>query len=213
MAFLFGGARRSGSETARDAQRKAAANARSVEREIARLDRQEAGLQRELTGAAKDPSGRMDSVTAKAKEIVRLRAQRGKLYTVKAHLTGLAQQLQTVHTSGKIQETIGETAQMLQRLNGRFDAAGARRMLAEYEKQTQQMLAKQELVDDALETGFEADGEQEECDAAIVGVLQEAGLEAAAQLAASRLRPAGEEPGGVGIDADLAARLERLRPS
>ena len=210
MAFLFGGVRRTGTETVRDAQRKAAADARGVEREIARLDRQEALLQRELSGSAKDSCGRMDSVTAKAKEIVRLRAQRAKLYNVKAHLTGLAQQLQTVHQSGKIQETIGGTARMLQRLNGRLDAAGAGRMLAEYEKQNQLMLAKQELVDDVLDAGFEADGEQEECDAAIVGVLQEAGLEAAAQLAASRLRPPGEEP-AASIDDDLAARLERLR--
>ncbi len=212
MAFLFGGARRTGTETVREAQRKAASNARGVEREIARLDRQEGALQRELAAAAKDPA-RMDSVTAKAKEIVRLRAQRGKLYKVKAHLTGLAQQLQTVHTSGRIQDTISETAQMLQRLNGRFDAAGAGRMLAEYERQNQQMLAKQELVDDALEAGFEADGEQEECDAAIVGVLQEAGLEAAARLAAGRMAQAAEALAQDDISPEgLAARLERLRP-
>lgn len=210
MAFLFGGARASGGETVRDFQRKAASNARGIEREIGRLDHREAVLQRELAGCAKDTT-RMDSVTAKAKEIVRLRAHRGKLFSVKAHLTGLAQQLQTVQTTGKIQETIAQTGHMLQRLNGRFDAAAMSRMLAEYERQNSQMLAKQEMVDDALDSGFEADGEQEDCSDAIAAVLNEAGLEAAARLAQPRGRHSNHEDSSNPTGIDLESRLEKLR--
>ena len=203
MSFIFGGARKQNSDLVRDFQRKVASSARGVERDIARLDQQETVLQRALAGCAKDTS-RLDVATAKAQEIVRLRAHRARLYTVKAHLTGLAQQLQTVQTSGKIQETIAVTGQMLQALNGRFDAAAVARMLSEYERQNAQMSAKQEIVDDALEAGFEADGEKEDCNEAIADVLTEAGLDAAARLAR-------REPVVTASESDLAARLERLR--
>jgi division protein CdvB (Snf7/Vps24/ESCRT-III family) len=205
MAVFFGGARKPNTDTARDYQRRVAANARGVEREIGRLDQQEALLQRELAGCAKD-SSRMETASAKAKEIVRLRAHRARLHTVKAHMTGLAQQLQTVQATGKIQETIATTGKMLHALNSRCDAAAMGRMLAEYERQNAQMMGKQELMDDALEAGFEADGEQEDCDEAIAGVLSEAGLDAQARMHKA-------VPGLTADDAELAGRLERLRTS
>jgi charged multivesicular body protein 2A len=203
MSFLFGGARKQNNDSIRDFQRKVASNARGVERDIARLDQQETVLQRALAGCAKDTS-KLGVATAKAQEIVRLRAHRSRLYTVKAHMTGLSQQLQTVQTSGKIQETIAMTGQMLQALNGKFDAAAIARMLADYERQNVQMTAKQELVDDALEAGFEADGEREDCNQAVADVLTEAGLDAAARLAR-------REPVVSPAESDIAARLERLR--
>ena len=96
------------------------------------------------------------------------------------------------------------TGQMLQALNGKFDAAAIARMLADYERQNVQMTAKQELVDDALEAGFEADGEREDCNQAVADVLMEAGLDAAARLAR-------REPAVSPAESDIAARLERLR--
>ena len=203
MAVFFGGARKQNNDSVRDFQRKVASNARGVDRDIARLDQQETVLQRALAGCAKD-SSKLDVATAKAQEIVRLRAHRGRLYTVKAHMTGLSQQLQTVQTSGKIQETIAVTGQMLAALNGKFDAAAIARMLADYERQNMQMTAKQELVDDALESGFEADGEREDCNQAVADVLTEAGLDIAAKLAR-------REPVVTAAESDIAARLERLR--
>lgn len=203
MAVFFGGARKQSNDSIRDFQRRVASNARGVERDIARLDQQETLLQRALAGCAKDTS-KLGVATAKAQEIVRLRAHRSRLYTVKAHMTGLSQQLQTVQSSGKIQETIAMTGQMLQALNGKFDAAAIARMLADYERQNVQMTAKQELVDDALEAGFEADGEREDCNQAVADVLTEAGLDAAARLAR-------REPVVSPAESDIAARLERLR--
>jgi charged multivesicular body protein 2A len=207
MSFLYGGARPTNTDTVRDFQRKVASNARGVERELARMDQREAALQRELAGCAKDGGGtRLDIATAKAREIVRLRAHRGKLVTVKEHMTGLAQQLQTVQATGRIQDIVVTTGRMLQTLNGRFDAGSMALMLAEYERQNAQMAMKQELVDDALESGFEADGEQEDCNEAVAGVLSAAGLDVAARLASGR--------SGDRLEADeteLANRLEKLR--
>ena len=204
MAFLFGGGRANGTDTVKDYQRKVAGNARGMERELARMDLKESLLQKELTKCAKE--SKMDAATAKAKEIVRLRSHRERIRTVKTQMTALAQQLQSVQTSGKIQETIAGTVHMLHALNSRIDAGGVSKMLLEFERQSVQMQAKQELMDDALDAGFEADGEQEDCNEAVIGVLEEVGLDMRAQLGAGgRKNPTQEE-------SDLIAdRLEKLR--
>jgi len=207
MSFVFGGAKRENTQTVRDYQRKVAWNARGMDREVAKLDQREGVLRKELAWCAKE--GKMDAATGKAKEIVRLRAHRERLRSVGSHMTGLAQQLQSVHTTGKVQEMISDTVGMLHTLNGKLDAVGVARMLADFERQSTQMQAKQELMQDALDSGFEADGEAEDCNEAVINVLEEVGLDMRSQLggAAARAQPAvpvNEE--------ELAARLERLRP-
>ena len=205
MAFLFGGARQTSTTTVKDYQRKAASSARAMEREISRMDSREGALQRELAKSAKESN--IDTATAKAKEIVRLRAHKARLYTVKGHMTGLAQHLQAVQTTGKIQETMAMTTQMLQTLNTRFDAVSVSRMLTEFEKQNAHMQAKQELIDDTLDSGFEADGESDECTNAVTDVLNEAGLDTRARLGPLHH----QSMHSASADMDIAQRLERLR--
>jgi division protein CdvB (Snf7/Vps24/ESCRT-III family) len=208
MAFIFGGARPTNHECVRDYQRKITGSARGMEREIARLDTQEKSLQRDLAKCAQD--SKLEMATTKAREMVRLRAHRGRLYTMKGHMTSLAQQLQSVQSSTKMQETLAATARMLQALNARFDAASVSRMLAEFERQTVLMTNTQEVVNDSLDTSFEVDGEQDAANDAVLAVLQEAGLDVQ-----SRLKPAASQVAqreDLGEAEDLENRLARLRP-
>jgi charged multivesicular body protein 2A len=204
MAFLFGGGRPANQDSLRDYQRKIASSARAMEREIRRQDVQEGRMQRELAKCAQE--NRIELATTKAKEMVRLRAHRARLYTMKEHMAGLAQQLQTVQSSAKIQETIACTARMLQTLNARFDAPGVARMLAEFEKQNVLITQKQEIVDDTLDSAFEVDGEADATSEAVLDVLQGVGLDLRGRLGgASRNRVEQEDA------EDLDKRLQRLR--
>lgn len=206
MAFLFGGGRPANQDSLRDYQRRIAGSARGMEREIKRQDAQESRLQKELVKCAQD--NKIDLATTKAKELVRLRAHRGRLYTMKEHMAGLAQQLQTVQSSARMQETVAATARMLHSLNARFDAPSVSRMLADFEKQNALIANKQEIVDDTLDTAFEVDGEADATNEAVLDVLQGVGLDLRGVLGRTcgggRLAP--EED-------DLDERLQRLRPS
>lgn len=206
MAFLFGGSRPSGKDSLRDYQRQIASNARGMEREVARLDLQEKSLQRDLAKCAAE--NKIDTATIKAREMVRLRAHRSRVQSMKGHMTGLAQQLQTVQSTTKIQETIAMTARMLQGLNARFDAGSVARMLAEFEKQNILMANKQEVVEDTLDCTFEVDGEQEATNEAVLGVLQEVGLDVQNRLKG----PAGRDQVVPEDGESFEARLQRLRP-
>jgi charged multivesicular body protein 2A len=208
MAFLFGGARKSGHENLRDYQRSITSSARGMEREMARMDQQEKVLQRELARCAADSN--LEVATAKAKEMVRLRAHRSRVRGMKGHMLALAQQLQSVQSTQKMQETLALTGRMLQGLNARTDAVAVARMLAEFEKQNTLMANKQEVMEDTLDGMFEAEGELEATNDAVMCVLQEAGLDVQ-----SRLKGVGATagmPDGQLADMDLDARLERLRP-
>lgn len=209
MSFLFGGARPSGADCLRDYQRKIAASARGMEREVARLDQQERVLQKDLAKCATDSN--LEAATSKAKEMVRLRAHRSRVRGMKGHMTALSQQLHTVQSTNKMQETLANTARMLQGLNSRTDAVGVARMLAEFEKQNTLMANKQEVMEDTLDSTFEVEGELEATNEAVLTVLQEAGLDVQ-----HRLRDAGGGGGGArrnaaDEDPDLDARLQRLR--
>jgi charged multivesicular body protein 2A len=202
MAFLFGGARKESKDSLRDYQRKVAGSARSMEREIRRLELQEKGMQRELAKHAQE--SQIDLATSKAKEMVRLRAHKTRLRTMREHMTGLAQQLQTVQSSAKMQETIAVTAKMLKGLNARFDVTNVARMLMEFEKQNVLMAQKQELIEDTLDSAFEVDGEMDATNEAVLDVLQEAGLDLRGKLGDSGKT-------GVQEESDLSERLQRLR--
>lgn len=209
MAFLFGGARPTNHECVRDYQRKIAGSARGMEREIARLDTQEKGLQKELAKCAAE--SKIDMATTKAREMVRLRAHRTRLYTMKGHMAGLAQQLQTVQSTTKIQETLAMTGRMLQKLNTRFDASSVARMLADFEKQTVLMTNTQEVLDETLNCSMEVDGEQDATSDAVIAVLQEVGLDVESKLKPSMSSTAiGAQSGDMD---ELETRLQRLRQS
>lgn len=205
MAFLFGGARPSSAASLKDYQRKIAASARGVQREGARLEGREAQIRRELEKLVK--SDKIDEAKDKATELVRLRAHRDKLRRMGSHLQALGQQLQAVHSADKMQEILGATALILQGLNSRLDAVTVQRMLAEYERQNSLMANKSEVVDDALDTMFEVDGEEQATSETVALVLREAGLDTMAKLGSGASRRG--EPHGT--DVDLASRLHALR--
>lgn len=204
MAFIFGGGRPANQDSLRDYQRRIAGSARGMEREIRRQDAQEGRLQKELAKCAQD--SKIELATAKAKEMVRLRAHRARLYTMKEHMTGLSQQLQSVQSSAKMQETIAVTARMLQGLNARFDAPAVARMLSDFEKQNVLITSKQEIVEDTLDSAFEVDGEIDATNEAVLDVLQGVGLDLRGRLGAPR-------EGGLELvkSDDLDERLQRLR--
>ena len=125
---------------------------------------------------------------------------------MKTHMTGLSQQLHMVHSSNKIQETLSTTSRMLQGLNSRMDISSVHRMLVDFEKQNVLITNKQEIVDETLDSAFEVDGEQEATNDAVLGVLEEAGLDIS--LLSTKNQENCIPSGGV---AELEQRFEALK--
>jgi division protein CdvB (Snf7/Vps24/ESCRT-III family) len=205
MSFLFGGAPQVKKDPVRDYQRELRHATRSMDREEIKAAAQEKSLVSSITKLAKEQ--RLDLCKAKAKELVRLRAHRHRLVTMKGHMATLQQQLSTVQSAKVMQETMAKTTHLLRSLNSRLDAKSIHRMLMEFERQSTSFADGQQVLEETLDGIFETDEEQSNTDEAIAGVFQELGLELQIGLAMSRdrrdARPADEN--------DIMARLEKLK--
>lgn len=184
MSFIFGGARATGSNSVRDMQREVRCGTRGIERDIARLEMQERPIQKELARLGKE--GKLSEATEKARELVRLRANKQRLHGMRQQMSGLSSQLSGVQGSVRMQEVLAGATRMLQTINSRVDASTVQRTLAVYEKESAIMTDKQDIIDETLESSLAVDNELQDSDNAVMDILKEAGLEA--QLAALALK-------------------------
>jgi hypothetical protein len=176
------------------------ANARGIERDIRRLDREERVLMSELQKLAKDQ--KLPEATAKARELVRLKVNRTRLGGMQSQLKGISGQLAGVEGSAKMHSTIQSTAKALGGLNARYDINGLQKSLIKFEQETVRMGDKQELVDGYLENAFEVDNETMEVEDAVINVLKQVGLESQLEL---------KKPSTTTLPSDeLALRLMKL---
>lgn len=203
MAFLFGGAQKTKKDPVAEYQRDLRHSTRSMEREEIKAATQEKSLIASITKLAKEQ--RVDLCKAKAKELVRLRAHRQRIMTMKGHMATLQQQLSTVQSAKVMQETMAKTTSLLRGLNSRLDAKSIHRMLMEFERQSIGFKDGQEILEQSLDEIFEADDEQASTDQAVAGVLQELGVELQLSMGSAK-----DDPGSI-REEDLEARLQNLK--
>lgn len=205
MSFLFGGAPQVKKDPVRDYQKELRHAMRSMDREDLKAASEEKALTTSITKHAKEQ--RVDLCKIKAKELIRLRAHRTRLATMKGHMTTLQQQLSTVQSAKVMQDTMAKTTQLLKNLNARIDAKSIHRMLMEYERQSVAFTDGQEVLEETLDGVFEAEGEQEQADQAVSSIFEELGLNLRLEMGSVKLVPAPHEAG----EEDLEARLQSLK--
>jgi len=208
MAFLFGGgtARATRQDPIKEYQRELRHAQRSMDREDQKAAVQEKAMLADILRQAKDR--KLDQCKARVRELVRLRAHRGRLSAMKGHMSSLGQQLATVQSAQSMQAIMGKTTRLLQGLNRRMDVKAVHRMLMDYERQSTVFADSQEIVEENLDAMFEADGEQEAIDDAMRGVFEELGLDLSVSMAQARAGTSAQD----GVDmGDIEARLSRLR--
>ena len=207
MSFLFGGARPSGVDSVRDLQRQVTSSVRGTDREIAKQNAAERAIMRDLKRCGTESN--VEAARAKARELIRLRAHRSRLVTLKSNMTGLAQRLGELHSTARTTETLAKTTRMLKSLNGRLDTQGVTQLLAQFQHNSDLMSNRQEMIDDTLESAFEVEGEAAATEDAMLAVFQEAGMDTSLFLKGLGVSSAGKD--AAVPEADLQSRLQRLR--
>jgi division protein CdvB (Snf7/Vps24/ESCRT-III family) len=210
MAFLFGGAppKESSGRAAnpfREHQRELRCGIRTLEREDVRAQRSDGAYKLEIMKLARDQ--RLDLCKVKAKEMIRMRAHRTRIGTIKFHMNTLAGQLTTMQSAQQLQAIMGKTTRLLQGLNRSMDPRAVHRMLSEFERQHAMMGDSQEVLQETLDSVFESENEAAETDDAMSQVFQELGLDMQGKLNAPP-RSASSDPV---TEDELDARLNRLR--
>jgi hypothetical protein len=204
MAFLFGGERKARADPVREHQQQIRRAIRAMEREDARSAAADRALVKEITAHARDQ--KLPQCKAKAQQLVRARAHRARLDTMRGQLTALGQQLEVVKGTQQIHRVVEQTTALMRAINLRVNPRAAHKLLVDFERQNTAFTAGQEVMQETLDAAFEADDEQEASDDALSGIFRELGLSEAAELC--RASATADAPRD---DAQMVARLSRLK--
>ncbi|KAH0811820.1 hypothetical protein GEV33_010974 [Tenebrio molitor] len=226
MEWLFG-KRLSPEELLRKNQRALNKAMRDLDREKMKMEQQEKKVINDIKKLAKE--GQMDAVKIMARDLVRTRRYVKKFMLMKANIQAVSLKIQTLRSQNAMAQAMKGVTKAMQSMNRQLNLPQIQRILQEFEKQSEIMDMKEEVMNDAIDDAMEDDADEEESDAVVNQVLDELGLQLNDQLsglpqtggtlpaqgqkqpAAAAAAAAGGNGGLSDADADLQARLDNLR--
>merc|ERR1711962_646916 len=173
---------------------------------------------------AKD--GQMDAVKIMAKDLVCTKRYVKKFILMRANLQGVSLKIQTLRSNNAMAQAMKGCTKTMASMNKRMNLPQIQKIMMEFERQSEIMDMKEEMMNDAIDDAMGDEDDEEESDAIVSQVLDELGLNLSDNLAAVPGAPVGSlapaakgkaaiaDGGGAGTtdaDADLQARLDDLR--
>lgn len=198
------------------------------------MEQQEKKIIADIKKLAKE--NQMDAVKIMAKDLVRTRRYVRKFMLMKANIQAVSLKIQTLKSQNAMGEAMKGVTKAMTNMNRQLNMPQIQKILHEFEKQSEIMDMKEEMINDAMDDAMEDEGDEEETDAIVSQVLDELGLQLNDQLSGlpqasgslsvaggvkapqAAAMGAGGAAGGSGAgspvsdaDADLQARLDNLR--
>jgi len=220
MEFLFG-KKKTPEQMLRQHQRTLNKAIRDLDRERTKMESQEKKVINDIKKMAKE--GQMDAVKIMARDLVRTRRYVKKFILMKANLQAVSLKIQTLRSNNAMAQAMKGCAKTMATMNKQMKLPQIQKIMMEFEKQSEIMDMKEEMMSDAIDDVMGDEEDDEESDAIVGQVLDELGLSLTDQLselpsAGSKLpagqAKAGQKPmaeGATDEDADLQARLDNLR--
>lgn len=221
MEWLFG-KKKTPEEMLRQNQRALNKAMRDLDRERAKMEQQEKKIIMDIKKMAKD--NQMDAVKIMARDLVRTRRQVKKFILMRANIQAVSLKIQTLRSQNAMAQAMKGVTRAMQSMNRQLNLPQIQKIMQEFEKQSEIMDMKEEMMNDAIDDAMGDDEDEEESDAIVSEVLDELGLqlsdkltdlpEAGGSIAAAQKNKAGGVPAAAAVgdaDADLQARLENLR--
>nr|CAI5828845.1 unnamed protein product [Callosobruchus analis] len=229
MEWLFG-KKLTPEELLRKNQRALNKAMRDLDREKQKMEQQEKKIIIDIKKLAKE--GQMDAVKIMARDLVRTRRYVKKFMLMRANIQAVSLKIQTLRSQNAMAQAMKGVTRAMASMNRQLNLPQIQRILQEFEKQSEIMDMKEEVMNDAIDDAMEGDEDEEESDAIVNQVLDELGLQLGDTLsglpaagnslpASGQKQPAaaaaaattgGNNGGGLSdADADLQARLDNLR--
>uniref|UniRef100_A0A8D2PEH5 Charged multivesicular body protein 2A n=13 Tax=Passeriformes TaxID=9126 RepID=A0A8D2PEH5_ZOSLA len=180
MELLFG-RRRTPEELLRQNQRALARAVRELDRERQKLEAQEKKIIVDIKKMAKQ--GQMDAVRVMAKDLVRTRRYVRKFIAMRANVQGVALRVQTLKSNSAMASAMRGVTRAMATMNRQLKLPQIQRILLEFQKQSELMDMKEELMNDAIDDALGDEDDEDESDAVVSQVLDELGLNLTDELA------------------------------
>merc|ERR1719493_457605 len=164
--------------------------------------------------------GQMDAVKIMAKDLVRTRRYVKKFMLMRANIQAVSLKIQTLKSQSAMANAMKGVTKAMGSMNKQMKLPEIQKIMMEFEKQSEIMDMKGEMMEDAIDDVMGDEEDEEESDAIVSQVLDELGLQLNDKLAGVAGVPAGSistagkagadkaAPVAVGADDDLQARLE-----
>jgi len=222
LDFLFG-RRKTPQEMLRQNQRALNRAMRDLDRERGQLENQEKKIIADIKKMAQ--KNEMDAVKIMAKDLVRTRRYVKKFMMMRANIQAVALKIQTLKSQDAMAQAMKGVTKAMVSMNKQLKLPQIQKIMQEFEKQSEIMDMKEEMMSDAIDDAMADEGDEEESEQIVTQVLDELGIQMTDELSklpisAGSLKPAGakktplaqaEGAGLADADADLEARLNNLR--
>lgn len=174
MEWLFGH-RMTPDEMLRKNQRALNKAIRELDRERMRMEQQEKKVIADIKKLAKE--GQMDAVKIMAKDLIRTRRYIKKFMIMKANIQAVSLKIQTLKSQNTMAQAMKGVTKAMQNMNKQLNMPQIQKILHEFEKQSEIMDMKEEMINDSIDDAMEEDDDEEESDAIVSQVLDELGLQ------------------------------------
>ncbi|XP_022112105.1 charged multivesicular body protein 2a-like [Acanthaster planci] len=218
MSFLFG-KKKTPAEMLKQNQRALNRAMRELDRERTRMEGQEKKVIADIKKMAKQ--GQMDAVKVMAKDLVRTRRYVKKFIMMRANIQAVSLKIQTLRSNQAMTDAMKGVTKAMQAMNRQLKLPQIQKIMMEFEKQSEILDMKEEMMNDAVDDALGDEEDEEETDAVVSQVLDELGLVLTDELTAipgtggaltQKAEPAKQAVAeGGGEDDDLQARLDNLR--
>jgi len=181
---------------------------RGIEREIERIQDREPDLKLQMKNYARQ--GKVQAVKLLAKELIRLRNAENKLLSVKIQLESTQHQIESLSSTAAMTAAMKTSVRAMYAMNKQVDAKALQRIMMEFDKQSEFMDMKQEIMNDTIDAAVQGEGDEDAEDMEISRVLDEVGINLVETMDSIPLVGGGfrELPS---LDKDMKDRMEKLK--
>lgn len=159
MEWLFGH-RMTPEEMLRKNQRALNKAMRDLDRERMKMEQQEKKVIADIKKLAKE--GQMDAVKIMAKDLVRTRRYVRKFMLMKANIQAVSLKIQTLKSQNTMAQAMKGVTRALATMNRQLNMPQIQKILQEFEKQSEIMDMKEEMMNDSIDEAMEGDDDEEE---------------------------------------------------
>ncbi|XP_044134276.1 charged multivesicular body protein 2a-like [Bufo gargarizans] len=191
---------------------------RELDQEKQKLEQQEKKI---ITDIKMAKQGKMDAVKIMAKDLVRTRRYMKKFIMMRANIQAVSLKIQTLKSNNSMAQAMKGVSKAMATMNRQLKLPQIQKIMMEFEKQSEIMDMKEEMMNDAIDDTMGDEDDEEETDAVVSQVLDELGLTLTDKLSnlpstGGSLSVAGAKKGEptaalADADADLEERLNNLR--
>ena len=133
---------------------------RNIEKEMERIQEREPEILYQMKDYARSNKG--TAVKLLAKELIRLRAAENKLLAVKIQLESTQHQIESLSSTAAMTEAMKTAVRAMYAMNKQVDTQALQRIMMEFDKQSEFMEMKQELMNDTIDGAMTGDADEEE---------------------------------------------------